>query len=285
MKISKNNLVIMLMLFALMVAFDNIFWPYPDQTFFSMLALQMIIAVASISPIGTFLLRLLYGSRKLQTRAEIGRLEPLFIEVYEEVKVQNPKINKNIHLYIDDDLNMNAYAINNTITITKGAIAGMTDEELKGVLAHEFGHIRNGDTSLTAFTLLGNTAFLFIFLAIKIIHVCVWLFSAFTDDDFMLSRFFGGISNLAIALFMFLLNAILMINSRANEFQADKFAFELGYGENLLSALYLLDRFDIGHKMGIIEKIKSSHPNTPERIGRLESMITNCEESEFSFSM
>lgn len=263
----------MVLMFSLTALLDNFFWPCPSAYFFYTLIGQFIFALASISSIGAYFVRLIYGSRNLCTREERDRLQPLFDEVYDEVKKQNPHISKNIKLYIDDDITINAYAINQTITITKGAMMSLTDEEIKGVFSHEFGHIRNGDTSLTAFMILGNTAFLFVFLAIKIVHFVFWIISAVTDDNFMLSKLFGGVTNLAMGLFMFLLNLILLLNSRISEFQADKFAYDIGYGEEILASLYLLDKYEINQKLTVLERLKSSHPHLKDRIGRLETMI------------
>jgi heat shock protein HtpX len=63
------------------------------------------------------------------------------------------------------------------------------------------------------------------------------------------------------------------INSRDNEYRADKFAYELGYGEGLISALYKLDKLTLMEgKRDTVEKIKASHPKIPFRIERLENM-------------
>ena len=58
-----------------------------------------------------------------------------------------PKIN------IIDDNSLNAYAsgINErtyTVTLSKGIIKKLNDEELEGVIAHELTHIRNHDVRL-----------------------------------------------------------------------------------------------------------------------------------------
>lgn len=160
MKISMNNLIIMFVVLLLTALFDNLIWAFPEQDFWIVLSMQLGIALVSISPIGSFILRLLFGSRKPQTREELERLSVLFNEVYDEVKTQYPKIQKNINYYIDDSLDINAYAIgSNTITVTKGSLMNLTDEELKGILGHEFGHIVSGDTALQSFLLVGNTVF------------------------------------------------------------------------------------------------------------------------------
>ena len=66
---------------------------------------------------------------------------------------------------------------------------------------------------------------------------------------------------------------LLLINQRQNEYQADEYAYTIGYGRNLTLALYTLERLDTGGNMSIMERIKSSHPHIKERINRLEKMI------------
>jgi heat shock protein HtpX len=278
MKISLNNLIIMFVVLLLTALFDNLIWPFPGQNFWLTIAMQLGIALISISPIGSFCLRLLFGSRKPQTRAEIERLSDLFSEVYDEVKAQYPKIQKNIKYYIDDSLDINAYAIgSNTITVTKGSLMNLSDEELKGILGHEFGHIVNGDTALQSFLLVGNTVFWILWFMAKLIQLVFLVVGIFMDDDFMLAKFFGFCSSLLMNLVFFLVQCLLLINSRVNEFKADKFSYTLGYGEGLLKVLYILNEITLGQKMTVLEKIKSSHPNTVERIGALERMLINSE--------
>jgi heat shock protein HtpX len=278
MKISVNNLIIMFVVLLLTSLFDNLIWPFPNQDFWIVLSMQLGIALVSVSPIGSFFLRLLFGSRKPQTREEIERLSELFNEVYDEVKAQYPKIQKNINYYIDDSLDINAYAIgSNTITVTKGSLMNLSDEELKGILGHEFGHIVNGDTALQSFLLVGNTVFWIVWFMAKLIQLVFLAVGIFMDDDFALSKFFGFCSNLLMNLAFFLVQCLLLINSRVNEFKADKFSYSLGYGEGLLKVLYVLNEFTMGQKMTALEKIKSSHPNTVERIGAMERMLMNSE--------
>ena len=67
-------------------------------------------------------------------------------------------------------------------------------------------------------------------------------------------------------------NIILSFNSRANEFRADSFAFELGYGNQLADALYIIQKMSLGQKMKVVKRMQSSHPRTSTRIGRLEAL-------------
>ena len=111
--------------------------------------------VIALSPIGEWLLRHKHGCEKITDQAVLDRIDPLFNEVHNAARKVNPDIAENISLYICDDEEPNAFATGRkTLCINKGLL-NCTDEEIKGVLAHEFGHISNHDTY---FTLVVNVA-------------------------------------------------------------------------------------------------------------------------------
>jgi len=65
---------------------------------------------------------------------------------------------------------------------------------------------------------------------------------------------------------------ILASNSRANEIQADSFAFEIGYGRELISAMYLFQKITMNTNLSLSEELKASHPHTADRIAHLERL-------------
>lgn len=71
---------------------------------------------------------------------------------------------------------------------------------------------------------------------------------------------------------MFLGNVILSANSWNNEYQADEFAHQIGYGEELIESLYLLQKMSLGEEMALLERMTASHPLLAKRIGRLETL-------------
>ena len=74
-------------------------------------------------------------------------------------------------------------------------------------------------------------------------------------------------------IFMFTGEAILSINSKKNEFRADKFAYENGYGPELVGALYMFQKMSLSEKMIIKERLRATHPIFAWRINKLETMI------------
>lgn len=63
----------------------------------------------------------------------------------------------------------------------------------------------------------------------------------------------------------------MAINSRTNEFRADRFAYDIGYDIEMIEALYLLERISLGDNSTIIQKMIASHPRITLRINKLEN--------------
>lgn len=239
----------------------------------------------ALCPVGEFVLRIVEGARKIQTNEEKEYLLPLFEEVYENAKKENPKLSDGVKLYITDDMFANAFAMGRkTIAVTKGAIETFTPEELKGVIAHEFGHITYGHTKALLLSVIGN-AILSVFVVIirLFIEVLNFLTIAFSRVSFiiilinLINLLFKYVFEMTLIGFMYLGQIILSLNSRSNEFQADNFAYKIGYGEELISALYLLQKISGSRKMSLKEKLTCSHPHIAKRIERLENIDRDFE--------
>lgn len=70
-----------------------------------------------------------------------------------------------------------------------------------------------------------------------------------------------------------IIQIILLINQRQNEYNADNFALNNGYGGDLLETLYILQKLDLGGKMTLLERLKNTHPDIENRIAKLEQKI------------
>jgi len=94
-------------------------------------------------------------------RKENKRVYNLTENLCIQLGMQTPKI------YIIDDDSLNAYAsgINNktyAVTLSKGMIEKLDDEELEGVIGHELTHIRNRDTRLLIISIIFVGIFAFL---------------------------------------------------------------------------------------------------------------------------
>lgn len=271
MRVATNNLVIMGVLVLVYIAVDFLICGSNINSFLPILLIQLGFIAMAVSPVGEAILRALYGGKAL-TKREADYLMPIFTAVYEDVLRKYPETNKSIKLYIENTMSVNAFALGSrTITITRGAVETLSEDEIKGILAHEFGHLSRGDTLLPLVIIVGNVMFLLFMLVVKLVQVVIAIVTA-SHDVLFLGRFMNLIASAVIALILFIVQALFLINQRQNEYFADKFAYEIGYGTELKDALYGLADVDFG-KETMMERIKSSHPNIRNRINRLEEML------------
>lgn len=238
----------------------------------------------ALSPIGEVLLRFIEKVRPISTREEKEYLIPLFEEVYENAKEKDIKLNNNIKLYIIDNMYVNAFAIGRkTIAVTVGAIQTFSQDELKGVIAHEFGHISNGDTKALLLSTIGNGIFTILIFILRIIMLITEVVFSLTRIPFLdvfalLARF---IFDIGIIIFSYVSEIILSVNSRQNELWADRFAFDIGFGEELVSSLYILQKISLPQNIKLIDRLRASHPNTAKRIEQLENLLDTQDEKVF----
>ena len=53
----------------------------------------------------------------------------------------DPQLSRKIRLYIQEDMSVNAFVFGKkTLVLTRGSVALLSDDCLKGLMAHEFGH-------------------------------------------------------------------------------------------------------------------------------------------------
>jgi len=233
------------------------------------------------SSLGEKLLRMVEQVRKLEVRREKDQLLPIFNEVYEQAKLKNPGLG-HIEMCLIEKMEINACAIGkHTVAVTKGAVDSFGEDELKALIAHEIAHIVHGDTIASLYTWVGNGIFTAIILVNRGFMFLVDLITAiatrsgFARIMLILTRYSF---ELMIIAFMFLMQIVISINSRKNEFRADKYAFELGYGEELVEAFYTLDKINMGGEKKLTKKMTASHPRLTARIGQLEDLLDNQKE-------
>lgn len=226
----------------------------------------------ALSPLGEAILRMQLGCKIIQREEHLSRLMPLFMEVYDKAKKLDPNLPHDIKLYINKDLSRNAFATGRkTICLTKG-ILGSSDEEIKGILAHEFGHLSNKDTDLVLLITIGNlfatTFFLFYRWTFLIVGFFIGIFYR-SWTAFIFSFFIDVVLVAMMSLWTKLGTMLVMHSSRQNEFEADHFAHKLGYGTPLI---HVLDSFgdEEVYKKGIFATLVASHPDPDERIAKLQ---------------
>ena len=231
---------------------------------------SMIIAT---SPAGERMLRKQADCHRLMDPLILKRLEPIFDRIYRQARELSPQISKDITLYISDDTFANAFACGRrTICITRGLL-DLSDDQIEGILAHEFGHLAARDTDESLAIMVGNV---FVAGTLTIIGTCLYFIckiAASRDDG-------DGMEKLGFLLKIFVASTLVYLwtrlgmlfslrASRQEEYRADHYGWVLGKEEGLISGLAALDRGDA--PSGVWKAISSTHPDTADRIMRLRS--------------
>ncbi|MDR1409725.1 MAG: M48 family metalloprotease [Oscillospiraceae bacterium] len=220
----------------------------------------------AFSPLGETLLRLFNRVRRLETAREKQYLRPIFQEVYDKAKTVNPELGK-IELHIIDTMSVNACALGqHTIAVTKGAMKPFSEEELKAILTHEIAHILNMDTMALIYTMIGNGIFSVLISIVKVVYWLMGKIETLRPYVDVADKLFEGMT----FAFLFLMQIALAVSDRKAEKRADEYTITLGYGEDMVEALYLLEEISLDGGEGIIQKLLASHPRVTRRIENLE---------------
>ncbi len=246
------------------------------------IVLYAISVLIALSPIGEFVIRLQTGCKRIKRKDQIDFLEPVFREVYDRSKLVDPSLPDDIRLYINTDEAPNAFATGRkTVCVTKGLLQ-LPPENVKAIIGHEMGHISHKDSDIILLFTVGNmfvNGFIIIVRAfasmIKFTFSLVGMIAGGVEGamfsmlnaigDLVIACTAGLIVKLWTKLGLFL----CMKSSRGNEYLADEFSFNLGYGTQLCG---FLDAIEGSKPEGLFATLASSHPDSGDRIARLQEL-------------
>ena len=229
----------------------------------------------AFSPVAESLWRAMNGVRPLRLRQEKKRLLPLFQEVYRaalETNKEDP-ISEGINLYIQENMDINAFAFGKqSLVLTRGSIELLSDECLKGMMAHEFGHFANGDTKIALIASIGNLPLTFL---IKFFSGIKKKLDEASKNSFVMSLFKGLFDAIyyLFKLIEFIGDLIIMYCRRKSEYEADYFAYKCGYGVELGGALSQIYATSISKPQSVKEQMRGTHPHVTKRIEALEGIV------------
>jgi heat shock protein HtpX len=196
-----------------------------------------------------------------------------------------------VKLFVSEEKIPNAFALGrNTVCVTSGLLTLASPGDMAGALAHEAGHLHFGDAWRLAVALtsnwLGTACYLILDFGSK---VC----EAFGGGVLQSGRMFassGGIAgvflilmamvvvivaevfNLAMRVVSFMFRIAAEVSLRAvrrhEEFRADLFARNIGFGPHLAKFLRQIEALDAAPR-NIWAVLYRTHPPTAERIDRL----------------
>ena len=229
----------------------------------------------TLSPLKVWMMRRREGYRPLGG-VERVRLERLLSEM---------GMDRKLNLYRNGDARANAVTFGfNTVGITDGMIRQASDEELKGVICHEVGHISHYDfvyqVLLFSMESFGSRCLYGIFLIPALVFGIIGsMVSALVPALGFLGepagKFWWGLYKL-LHFVIYGISRIVDVNiNKYSEYRCDAYAVRYGCGSGLLSFLYRLKRAEEmrGERPTFTEYVMSTHPATEKRIVRLEKLL------------
>ena len=168
---------------------------------------------------------------------------------------------------------------NSMVAVSTGLLQNLREDEVKAVLAHEMGHVYNGDMFAT--TVLAGLMNTFVY------YIAMWVRRFFAERDQAALGF--GLSLVLQIIVSILASIVISWFSRQREYGADAFAAKVYGKESMISALRAIDRWvnraqfqyssqdalatmKISGQTGGFMSMFSTHPPIEARIAALEHL-------------
>jgi heat shock protein HtpX len=199
-------------------------------------------------------------------------------EIAQRLHIQMPEV------WVYEAPDPNAFATgpsknNSMVAVSTGLLTNLNEQEVKSVLAHEMGHVYNGDMFTT--TVLAGLMNTFVY------FISMWVRRLFAERD---QAMLGMVLSFALQIVLGILAMIpIMWFSRRREFGADAFSARVHGKDAMISALRGIERwvtraqpeyttqdplvtFKISGKTGGAMSLFASHPSIEERVAALQHL-------------
>lgn len=209
--------------------------------------------------------------------ADAERLQRLWEDVCQRAGLSS----HTFRLYILEDRDYNAYAFGRNRVVVHRGLMEFPDDPLKGILAHELGHLKHRDT---VYGITGAAMAQITDITLRIYGIFIYVISLLVNIFC-----FIPILRLFIQLFLWLLTLTLnlltwigylplnffsLFTSRQAEYKADRYAYQIGLGKELYDGLSILHECYGNGVNGFFQELRSTHPATGKRLHRLQTYLT-----------
>lgn len=248
------------------------------------IALPIIVAIGLFLPPFSWLAHLLQGERK-PSAVEAEYIEPLLEELCTRSGVSRNTLT--LRMRTDEDINAFASGINH-ITIYTGALSGLEERHLLGLLAHELGHLRNRDTIYLTITYAMDRLGQLILNLVILLNGALNILALIPIVNIVI-RIIQIVLLVMIAAVEYVLRLPKWItyyfDSRRREYAADAYAVSIGLGRELREGLVALGlateqigMLETGElydreSTGFFSRLFITHPKMIKRIQRIDEGI------------
>ncbi|MDO6429269.1 M48 family metalloprotease [Flavitalea sp. BT771] len=261
--------------FLLSLAISGVYISW--QTFAAAMAGWLLFCFLSVYFLGPVHLYF-HGRLRQPVMEEEARLRDCFAEV-----LQRAGCVKKFRLRMAEVEGEEAFACNNNvIAVSKALLDRLTDEELKGVLAHELGHLMSKDTMVSWAFVTASDLPALVRRVFAILRPIIRRLLALTLITLVILFLFKPMLLMpVIAMALFLLTFSLLdrlfrwlrlVLSRQCEYKQDVYAHRLGYGAGLRDALKKLAQYGREQVNAYFILMNGTHPVIYQRIRRLEKL-------------
>ena len=157
------------------------------------------------------------------------------------------------------------------IVLFDNLVNNYSDGEITAVFAHELAHFKNKDTTKMTFFNMLNFLPMMAMMSIMMFVPSIAQSFGFEDANIFFAFYvsFGSLLSIVSALIMIPFNAL----SCRYERRADALAYELGYGDDLISSLRKLHKDSLAdmNPHPLVVKLTYNHPPLHERIELIEA--------------
>lgn len=242
-----------------------------------LVTIYFITVIIAVSPIGELFLVLMIGAKPVRRKDFQIKIVPLLEIVLEKTKENFSYTVNEVNLTIIHDDTPNAFAVGRKTICITDALLNLPDEDILGVLTHEVGHLAYGHSIIQLIIGGGNV---FIWVAIFLIKIACWTITAIIGLFAIRSRRFisgvilAGIASLSSVLIWLWTKFCLLFlrwSMRQNEFVADEFAYNIGFGNQLAKVIDESKKY-MSIENSFLKALCSTHPDPDERIARLQEM-------------
>jgi len=199
-------------------------------------------------------------------------------EIAQRLRITMPEV------WVYDSPDPNAFATgpsknNSMVAVSTGLLQNLREDEVKAVLAHEMGHVYNGDMFAT--TVLAGLMNTFVY------YIAMWVRRFFEERDQAALGF--GLSLVLQIVVSVLASIVISWFSRRREFGADAFAAKVYGKDSMIGALRAIDQWvtrtqfqhstqdalatmKISGQTGGFMSLFSTHPPIEVRIAALQAL-------------
>lgn len=251
------------------------------QSGLSFLVIYFAVLIIMITPVGESILRIMNRCHILVRNENTKRIYDLFDSVYQTALKKSKHLSKKVKLCYRDDESINAFALGSRTLIINQGLLNLSDDEIKGILGHEFGHLASFDSVNTVALMASNIFVYLIVLVIKlmvsfIIGLIEFLLNIFIHSQdtrnekvsFPFTKLAWNLFSLVYVLWIYIGKLLMLATSRKSEYKADTYSKDLGYAEGLANGLYKISN-NVNYKSSILELVTSTHPDTNKRLQNL----------------